>query len=357
MQRNFLWGDGTFKRKIHTVNWDEVCKSKANDGLKIGKIRDKNQSMLTKWIWRFGRDENGLWRRVIRSKYKVHDRSLFWKWHINIFDSFFVKSIECLLKTGSQTKKLIKDGFTTIIGNGDRAYLWSDIHVEGKLLKDSFLGCFTFGIKKSWVIQGFGGWNISDSIAWSANSTGLFIIGSYRKALGKAANANGFAPNFFWQVLCPYKVKVFLWQLWKGKLLVTDVLQRQGMNILIDLDCPFCKKDKESVDHCFLHCQWSNSLWLRCMSWLGVNNCCNKSSKGWLDGWLGLYPNSSQEKVESLVLSLRGNCVDHMGNRILLILEEKKVSLEQAEDLVKFCLCGGPTSQEGFKGFSGGFVT
>ncbi|KAK2650207.1 hypothetical protein Ddye_017696 [Dipteronia dyeriana] len=36
----------------------------------------------------------------------------------------------CLLNAGSQTGKLIKDGFAKIVGNGERAYLWSDIHVE-----------------------------------------------------------------------------------------------------------------------------------------------------------------------------------------------------------------------------------
>ncbi|KAK2651539.1 hypothetical protein Ddye_011395 [Dipteronia dyeriana] len=53
-------------------------KSKANGGLRIGKIRDKNKAMLAKWIWRFGWDENALWRRAICSKYKVHECSLYW---------------------------------------------------------------------------------------------------------------------------------------------------------------------------------------------------------------------------------------------------------------------------------------
>ncbi|KAK2651543.1 hypothetical protein Ddye_011399 [Dipteronia dyeriana] len=119
-------------RKVEDPNLISKGKSKANGGLRIGKIRDKNKAMLAKWIWRFGWDENTLWIRVMEREQ-------------------------------------------------------------------------TYGLTS-------------------------------------------------------------MWKLWKGKLLIKDILQRPGMNHLSDLDFPFCKKDKESDDHLFLQCQWSNSLWLKCMS-------------------------------------------------------------------------------------------
>ncbi|XP_075658741.1 uncharacterized protein LOC142628552 [Castanea sativa] len=65
LQRNFLWGDS----KIHLVGWDKVCAPIANGGLKIRKITTFNKALLGKWLWRFGKEEGRLWRRVVVSKY------------------------------------------------------------------------------------------------------------------------------------------------------------------------------------------------------------------------------------------------------------------------------------------------
>ncbi|KAK3206438.1 hypothetical protein Dsin_020484 [Dipteronia sinensis] len=40
IQWSFLWGDDKFKRKVHAVNWVEVCKSKDKGGLGIGRVVD-----------------------------------------------------------------------------------------------------------------------------------------------------------------------------------------------------------------------------------------------------------------------------------------------------------------------------
>ena len=77
LQRNFLWGDGVLKKKLHVVKWSEVCKRKTYDGLGSGRILDKNKAMLAKWMWRFGIEEDSLWRKVICSKYKVQEGVLF----------------------------------------------------------------------------------------------------------------------------------------------------------------------------------------------------------------------------------------------------------------------------------------
>ena len=66
LQRNFLWGDS----KIHLVGWDKVCAPIANSGLGIRKLTTFNKALLGKWFWRFGKEEDRLWRRVVASKYR-----------------------------------------------------------------------------------------------------------------------------------------------------------------------------------------------------------------------------------------------------------------------------------------------
>ena len=42
---------------------------KANGGLGIRKLTTFNKALLGKWLWRFGVEENRLWRRVVALKF------------------------------------------------------------------------------------------------------------------------------------------------------------------------------------------------------------------------------------------------------------------------------------------------
>ena len=65
LQRDFLWGDS----KTHLLGWKKVCMPKANGGLGIRKLTTFNKALLGKWLWRFGVEENRLWRRVVALKF------------------------------------------------------------------------------------------------------------------------------------------------------------------------------------------------------------------------------------------------------------------------------------------------
>lgn len=72
-QRDFIWGKRNLKEGIHLVAWDDMCKSRKKDGLGIVKMRVMNKALLSKWLWRFGKEENSLWRQVIASKYGLQN--------------------------------------------------------------------------------------------------------------------------------------------------------------------------------------------------------------------------------------------------------------------------------------------
>ena len=65
LQRDFLWGDS----KTHLLSWDKVRLPIANGGLGIRKLTTFNKALLGKWLWRFGIEENRLWRRVVALKF------------------------------------------------------------------------------------------------------------------------------------------------------------------------------------------------------------------------------------------------------------------------------------------------
>ena len=65
LQRDFLWGDS----KTHLLSWDKVRLPIANGGLGIRKLTTFNKTLLGKWLWHFGIEENRLWRRVVALKF------------------------------------------------------------------------------------------------------------------------------------------------------------------------------------------------------------------------------------------------------------------------------------------------
>jgi len=49
LQRDFLWGQRSDKRKIAWINWDFLCQSKSERGLEIKDVNLFNMALLGKW--------------------------------------------------------------------------------------------------------------------------------------------------------------------------------------------------------------------------------------------------------------------------------------------------------------------
>lgn len=73
-QRHFLWERWKDNKGIHLVAQKEVCCSKDKGGLRIKKIQETNRALLSKWLWRFGVEEDTLWHRAIAEKYRLESR-------------------------------------------------------------------------------------------------------------------------------------------------------------------------------------------------------------------------------------------------------------------------------------------
>ena len=69
LQRWFLWGGHSDKKKITWVNWGSICLQKEKGGLGIKDLVKFNYALLGKWCWNLFQHQGELWPQVLESKY------------------------------------------------------------------------------------------------------------------------------------------------------------------------------------------------------------------------------------------------------------------------------------------------
>lgn len=74
--RDFLWGDMEDRKKVHPVNWTEVCTPRDKGGLGLRMAREVNLAFLGKLAWQMIDNEDKLWVQVMKSKY-IKDNNFF----------------------------------------------------------------------------------------------------------------------------------------------------------------------------------------------------------------------------------------------------------------------------------------
>ncbi|GMQ04388.1 hypothetical protein CsSME_00049821 [Camellia sinensis var. sinensis] len=77
IQATFLLGDSEAKKRVHLVKWKDVTMDKNLGGLRIRNLKVVNNCLLAKWWWRFGREDNSLWKQLICNKYKLEEGRWF----------------------------------------------------------------------------------------------------------------------------------------------------------------------------------------------------------------------------------------------------------------------------------------
>ncbi|XP_019188879.1 PREDICTED: uncharacterized protein LOC109183149 [Ipomoea nil] len=74
--RGFLWGDTDDKKKMHMVNWNDICKPKDSGGLGLRRCADFNDAFLAKLAWQINTNNDKLWTQVMKEKY-IKDKNFF----------------------------------------------------------------------------------------------------------------------------------------------------------------------------------------------------------------------------------------------------------------------------------------
>ncbi|KAK2657469.1 hypothetical protein Ddye_010521 [Dipteronia dyeriana] len=202
----------------------------------------------------------------------------------------------------------LNEGVRVVMGSGDKASFWIDVLVEGIALNKE----------------------VPRVYALASITTGC--IRDFRVRVGNQSSSCSRLKGI-WKGLCPPKIEIFVWHLLQGRISVRGVLSKFGYAGL-NLQCPLCCANVESIDHLFLKCVWPWKLWLCCMEWWGVIFCSSDSLSSWWINWDGLCPNKKSARVRSSLFFAIVWTIWEVRNGV--VFKNVEASLIKATDLVRF---------------------
>ncbi|KAJ0844992.1 hypothetical protein HanRHA438_Chr15g0708571 [Helianthus annuus] len=148
IMRRFLWAGSNEEKKISWVAWDIVTTPKKKGGLGVSKLQEVNDALLLKWTWRFKREGNSLWERIIMG---CHGSSRPWA------------LLPCSASSNGCWKHIVKVGenktpngsalnsfFVGELGDGHSINFWGDIWLRDEPLRVIYPNLFRLE-KNKWV--------------------------------------------------------------------------------------------------------------------------------------------------------------------------------------------------------------
>ncbi|KAK2662893.1 hypothetical protein Ddye_001467 [Dipteronia dyeriana] len=156
----------------------------------IGRIVNKNNGMLAKWVWRYKKDKDLLWRKVICSKYGEDPQGIRCSGNTGSNVSSFVKVVSSLFKEESQSRRILDEA-----------------------LKDRFPRIFALAVKKVGVINTFGGWLVDRWIEKVQLHRRVFDLEREEWFQGW----NGLCPNVKFRRVWVTLFSATAWSIWEAR--------------------------------------------------------------------------------------------------------------------------------------------
>ncbi|KAJ7964039.1 Ribonuclease H [Quillaja saponaria] len=279
IQRSFLWGDSEVKKKVHLVNWRQVCLPKTMGGLGLKDMNQVNLSLLAKLGWRLIRENYSLWAKVLQGKY-FHDKQ-FLTTDVKPYNSFTWKSI-------MKGCEVLKQGIKWRLGNGEDIEFWNDIWLDNFILRELAINLVPVE-HLQWKVSEYifdGKWKLNilrgllpdhilasleaidlqvccswkDKVIWKLSSDGKFSTSSARSLIrGTPPSVDLSIFKKIWRIQTLPRIKFFVWLAYLNKLLTNDLRWKRKM---VDLpSCSLCSSLVEDVLHAVRDCSHVSQIW------------------------------------------------------------------------------------------------
>ncbi|GKV11786.1 hypothetical protein SLEP1_g23006 [Rubroshorea leprosula] len=296
IHKNFLWGGMGERKKIGWVKWERVCRKKECGGLGVKDLRKFNMALLGKWWGRLAKGEDGLWSKVMSSKYGENGG------HWLDWDGF-------------------TEGFRIKVGEGKRVSFWWDEWCGESYLANKFPRlyilctgkdeeCFQMGR----ALNGTWRWNLTwrrtlhqwedetakelqnmiekvrispgsaDNWEWIHSPDGEYSTATAYALLTNQRREEEEAEIYkrIWNPNIPSKVAAFNWKVLLDRIPTKlNLLKRGVIKEEEERKCVLCEEEKEDSSHLFLNCKIVKWLWRACANWwgieVGLQNECKKT--------------------------------------------------------------------------------
>ncbi|CAL5393987.1 unnamed protein product [Camellia sinensis] len=336
----FLWGSSELRRKIHMIKWKDVTLSKAKGGLGIRQAKETNDCLLLKWWWRYGVEDESLWKRVVVSKYGADGGRWLPTQDGAGKESIVWSDILSVAALNPELYQFFVSKSKIVVGDGCRIQFWHDRWCMNLKLKEEFPRLFRLSMEKEEKLSHFvqrrdrdGLWsfqfrrslfaweveevkklqeltkdmprlkvNLCDGVQWTASTTGVFTVASVRDWLQKNSGTSLQVTRLLSNNLAPPKAQFLSWLAWRGRVKSAVVLQRLGvLGGSTNVACPFCFVAEESVDHLFVQCPEIWKVWGRLLQWWNLCWVSPATVDGGLSWWLGTKHRKVAKKIWVMV--------------------------------------------------------
>lgn len=369
MMRNFFWQGMEDSKGSHLLRWKVLRKPIDQGGLEIGKVKERNKALVSKWFWRFPRERSSLWAKVVSSIHGIAEN----QWNAGIFYRVSYRSPWKFIHSNLPS---FQDHIYIRVGNGSSIRFWEDKWIGDQPLAIVFPELYRVSSGKHLFISSFlesppslssNGrmWNlylpsrlspslrylkgsilsllevtrfllnVPDKRMCTLSQSGHLSCKSFHKALiVDPVSSQHQAFKGIWKALVPTKVKVFGWLVLHKSLNTQDRLQRRFPFMCISPHCcPFCIKKGKGVEHLLFKCAFARDVWWKWNIWsrgqvrnptsiprlkLALERLCGKSRKVHVSA-IGVLA------VIWILWQERNNCIfDDKHKDLELVWEESK---------------------------------
>lgn len=285
------------------------------------RLLEHNSALLAKWWWRYSKEKEALWVKVISRKYNLGDEvwlptvpnrgkaSVVWQDLCSVGD------------IGADMGECIIQGFRFKVNSGSSIKFWHHKWLGEEPLLAVFPILYRISIQKEAMISEVWGnysqetWNLQfrrplriweveqlnnlkqllsvvhlqdsgeDSVQWRWSKDLSFSVKSaYAKWEDQSFMENKELRSI-WKNICPPKVELFVWMAVQNCIASKSVLVRRGMLVSEFEVCPLCNSASESPNHLLLLCQFAWRVWSEIIAWWKLEWICPPNLLALLQFW------------------------------------------------------------------------
>ncbi|XP_057775476.1 uncharacterized protein LOC130994451 [Salvia miltiorrhiza] len=381
LSRAEIWNHVVEKIKRKVFSWQHRKISLAGritvneGGLGLKDLESFNKALMVKWIWRFLKEEDALWVRVVKARMGdfqwdengiclANNRQRILGWWNRVV----------ALSRGDEGKWL-RESLELQLGEGDTISFWHHCWTGNHRLRDQFPTLFRLSTNQDGVIkemrlwvEGVWVWKLEwsrelrgrdlgllttffaiinpfkacagkkDGWSWKHSSCGLFSVNSAYKAIRSNSNKTearrkDSVYTKIWNAPAPFKAKTTAWRIMKGRLATCEnLIKREVISPSTEANCILCATQTETLEHLLFTCPKADEIWFDFLGWIGKKTALHRRTNAHFLAFTSLGSKADVQLLTGIWICIvwsiwkeRNNCKFNQGewNRQKIVAEIK----------------------------------